>query len=61
MSDFDREDDSDFFFEEQERMRRLRQREAEEDYSEIDEDWLDHEPEFIAFGHVEPVVFTEAF
>lgn len=61
MSYFDREDDPDFFFEEQERMRRLRRRETEEDYSEIDEDWLDHEPEFFAFGHAEPVVFTEAF
>jgi hypothetical protein len=28
MSDFDREDDPDFFFYEQERMRRLRQRES---------------------------------
>jgi hypothetical protein len=34
---------------------------SEEDYSEIDEEWLDHEPDFFAFGHVEPVVFTTAF
>lgn len=61
MSDFDREDDPDFFFEEEDRVRRNRQRETEEDYDQIDEEWLDHEPDFFAFGHIEPTFFTGAF
>ena len=50
---FNREEDYEAMQREEERMRRIRQREMEEDeFDDVDEDWLRREPEntFLCFG-----------